>query len=151
MLALCRWPLLLLHVAIVVQSWNSNNQRPKRDIGTADVLSTVFSRENSLASVGASLILSKVILGNPKSSYAAAALVDVAPSMLRQRGTSMDSQAYQPGVKLKDVYYPSWWDIFLCIVFKMVAMEIRCIEAGRHTFFTSGSKADGKLPACLML
>ena len=62
---------------------------------------------------GAGLILSRAILGNPKSSFAATPLLDVAPSMLRQRGTSMDSQAYQPGLKLKDVYYPSWWDVLL--------------------------------------
>ena len=115
MVGFCKGLLFFLHAAIVVQSWNSINQSPKRDRGSADVLNTAFSKEKSFVNFGASFILSRGILGNPKSSFAATALLDVAPSMLRQRGTSMDSQAYQPGVKLRDVYYPSWWDVLLFI------------------------------------
>lgn len=101
------WILLTMVAAVVVDCWQQNNQQPKRDTGAAvRSIADALQNRNVLLDIGASYAFGKILLGQ---STAASAVSDVAPSMLGQRGSSMDSQAYQPGVKLKDVYYPSWW------------------------------------------
>lgn len=93
-----------------MNSWSNNIGEPKRDTGSlAGNVRKILSQQRTFASVGASYVLGKLVLGDPKASLAAALLADVAaPSMLKQRAISLDSQAYQPGIKLKDVYYPAW-------------------------------------------
>jgi hypothetical protein len=91
---LMSWLLVMLQASIVVNGWNFRK---------------ILSEQKTFVSVGASYVLGKLVLGNPKASLASALLADVAaPSMLKQRALSLDSQAYQPGIKLKDVYYPAW-------------------------------------------
>ena len=100
---------LLLQVILVVNGWNGNILEPKRDVGTvAGGIREKVMTQNSVAGIGASYLLCNLILGNSKASFAATLLAEMAPSMLKQRATSMDSNAYQPGIKIKDVYYPSW-------------------------------------------
>ena len=98
-----------LQALLVVNGWNSNMLGPKRDLGTvAGGIKDKLMTQNRVAGFGASYVLCNLILGNSKASYAATFLAEMAPSMLKQRATSMDSNAYQPGIKIKDVYYPSW-------------------------------------------
>ena len=107
---LMSWLLVILQGSIVVNSWNNNIGEPKRDISSlAGNFRKILSQQKTVVSVGASYVLGKLVLGDPKASLAASLLADVAaPSMLKQRAISLESQAYQPGIKLKDVYYPAW-------------------------------------------
>ena len=98
---------MLLVATTIVQCWQNNVNQPKRDAGAAHRgINDLLKSKNILFDVGASYAFGKIILGMPKASIAASDVA--APSMLGQRGSSMDSGAYQPGLKLKDVYYPSW-------------------------------------------
>ena len=107
---LMSWLLVMLQGSIVVNSWNNNIGEPKRDIGSlAGNFRKILSQQKTVVSVGASYVLGKLVLGDPKAALAASLLADIAaPSMLKQRAISLESQAYQPGIKLKDVYYPAW-------------------------------------------
>lgn len=100
---------LFLQIILVVNGWNGNILEPKRDLGSVagGIRDNVMNQKN-VAGIGASYVLCNLILGNSKASFAATLLAEMAPSMLKQRATSMDSNAYQPGIKIKDVYYPSW-------------------------------------------
>lgn len=93
-----------------MSSWNHNIGEPKRNVGPlTDNFRKVLRAQKTFVSVGASYVLGKLVLGDPKASLAASLLPDAAaPSLLKQRAISLDSQAYQPGIMLKDVYYPSW-------------------------------------------
>lgn len=100
---------LFLQIILVVNGWNGNILEPKRDLGSvAGGIRDKVINQNSVAGIGASYVLCNLILGNSKASFAATLPAEMAPSMLKQRATSMDSNAYQPGIKIKDVYYPSW-------------------------------------------
>jgi hypothetical protein len=100
---------IFLQALLAVNGWNGNMLGPKRDLGTvAGGIKDKLMTQKSVAGFGASYVLCNLILGNSKASYAATFLAEMAPSMLKQRSTSMDSTAYQPGIKIKDVYYPSW-------------------------------------------
>jgi hypothetical protein len=107
---LMSWLLVLLQGSTVVNSWNNNIGEPKRQTGSlAGNFRIILSEQKTFVTIGASYVLGKLVLGDPKASLAAELLADVAaPSMLKQRALSLDSQAYQPGIKLKDVYYPVW-------------------------------------------
>lgn len=100
---------LFLQIILVVNGWNGNILEPKRDLGSVagGIRDKVMNQKN-VAGIGSSYVLCNLILGNSKASFAATLLAEMAPSMLKQRATSMDSNAYQPGIKIKDVYYPSW-------------------------------------------
>lgn len=98
---------LLLVATTVVECWRNNANQPKRDTGAVHRgFADLAKGQNILLNVGATYSIGKILLGAPKASLAASDVA--APSMLGQRCSSMDSQAYQPGLKLKDVYYPSW-------------------------------------------
>lgn len=113
---------VLLQFLSVINCWQ-NSIEPRRDKGGLErSISKILSNKKLLVNAVASFAFGKVILGYPRTSLALSQAPDVSTYVLLDRVNSMDSQAFQTGIKLKDVYYPSWWEIILIVD----CIKLRC-------------------------
>jgi hypothetical protein len=97
------YSLLIFLQMVSIESWNSG-LKPKRDLNL--ISKNILNNRKLL--VGAGYVINRVVLGFPKESSAAELAPAPSSLLLQQRVNSIDSQAYLPGIQLKDVYYPSW-------------------------------------------
>jgi hypothetical protein len=88
---------------VCIECWNSG-LGPMRDVNL--ISKNILNNRNLL--VGAGYVINRAVLGFPKECSAVELAPEPKSTLLQQRVNSNDSQAYLPGIRLKDVYYPSW-------------------------------------------